>query len=190
MGYCGYLQQLLRPLGVYRLEEGSFSGGELAALGAALDLVWETMQDAHDQSLITTAGDAGLSRWEALLPWRSAAKTLPERRAAVAGCCGIREDGITLAAMNQALAACGLTVQVREGQKKGTVEVWFPGLLGEPAALAQIQAVAEQILPCHLEAVYRFSYCPWQTLEDLGLTWGQLEGQTWLHWMNYGQTAD
>ena len=37
MGYGGYLKELLGPLGVYDLSEGSLSGGELEAAGAALD---------------------------------------------------------------------------------------------------------------------------------------------------------
>ena len=36
MGYGNYLKELLRPMGVYRLE-GSVGGGELACVGAALD---------------------------------------------------------------------------------------------------------------------------------------------------------
>ena len=37
MGYAEELVRLLRPLGVYSFQEGSFSLGELQALGGALD---------------------------------------------------------------------------------------------------------------------------------------------------------
>ena len=37
MGYANELVRLLLPLGVYSFAEGSFSLGELEALGAALD---------------------------------------------------------------------------------------------------------------------------------------------------------
>ena len=37
MGYCDYLKNLLRPLGIYDLSDGSLSASELEALGRGLD---------------------------------------------------------------------------------------------------------------------------------------------------------
>ena len=45
MGYANDLVRLLRPLGFYSFEEGSFSLAELQALGSALDAL-----DAHAQA--------------------------------------------------------------------------------------------------------------------------------------------
>ena len=41
MGYYNYLCELLRPLRVYRLDEGSLSGAELYAAGEGLDAAAE-----------------------------------------------------------------------------------------------------------------------------------------------------
>ena len=75
---CGaYLKELLRPLGVYRLE-GTINGGELEAQGQALDGVAEALDIIQREMLLTTAEDAGLEAIErfgalkggALTVWR------------------------------------------------------------------------------------------------------------------------
>ena len=39
MSYAAYLRDLLRPIGIYALEEGTLSGAEVEALGDAFDQV-------------------------------------------------------------------------------------------------------------------------------------------------------
>ena len=46
MGYYNYLCELLRPLRVYRLDEGSLSGAELYAAGEGLDAAAEALEKA------------------------------------------------------------------------------------------------------------------------------------------------
>ena len=46
MGYYNYLCELLRPLRVYRLDEGSLSGAELYAAGGGLDAAAEALEKA------------------------------------------------------------------------------------------------------------------------------------------------
>ena len=63
---CGeYLKELLRPLGVYRLE-GTINGGELEAQGRALDGVAGTLDTIQREMLLTTAEDGGLEAIESL----------------------------------------------------------------------------------------------------------------------------
>ena len=47
MGYGAYLKDLLRPLGVYDLREGTINRGELAAYGRALDGAGEEIRQAR-----------------------------------------------------------------------------------------------------------------------------------------------
>ena len=59
MGYYNYLCELLRPLRVYRLDEGSLSGAELYAAGEGLDAAAEALEKAAREGVLMTAEDEG-----------------------------------------------------------------------------------------------------------------------------------
>lgn len=100
MNYADELVSMLRPLGVYSFQEGSFSLAELQALGAALDAADEAFGAAQKESIVMTAQDEGLSKMEALFRSKPPAKTVDARRAAIAGFLRISGDSFTLAALN------------------------------------------------------------------------------------------
>ena len=79
MGYYNYLCELLRPLRVYRLDEGSLSGAELYAAGEGLDAAAEALEKAAREGVLMTAEDEGLSRRERLFS-RVGARTTPALR--------------------------------------------------------------------------------------------------------------
>ena len=114
MSYGNELVTMLRPLGVYSFREGSFSLAELQALGAALDEADASFSKAQKETIVLSAGDEGLSRWEALFRSRPPAKTIEARRAAIAGFLRISGDSFTLAALNRCLCACGVACSVEE----------------------------------------------------------------------------
>ena len=66
MSYAEALKDLLRPLGVYRLEEG-YGAGELAAAGSALDGCGTALDQVEREMLLTTAQGSGLEAVESLL---------------------------------------------------------------------------------------------------------------------------
>ena len=177
MGYGQYLRDLLRPLGVYDLSAGSFSGGEVEALGAALDGLWAKAQAAQRESLVMSAEDEGLSRWESLFPRRAAADTAEARRTSIGGFLSIGGDSFTREALSRCLAACGVACAVEETESPGVVAVRFPEVMGRPAHFETIQEIVGEILPCHLRVEYRLRWCTWGDLA--GLAWGQLSGMTW-----------
>lgn len=55
MKHADYLRQMLAPLGVYRLE-GTCNGGELEAVGAALDGCAAALETVEREMLLTTGG--------------------------------------------------------------------------------------------------------------------------------------
>ena len=172
---CGaYLKELLRPLGVYRLE-GTINGGELEAQGQALDGVAEALDIIQREMLLTTAEDAGLEAIERLLSRRPVAGTAEGRRAALAALLRIGGDSFTLAAINDNLAGCGINAVASETGTPGTGEVRFPDVLGIPDGLGALRAIIEDILPCHLAVEYVYWYVTWEELEERFATWGDLE---------------
>ena len=114
MSGCDDLKVLLAPLGLYDLSAGTRNEAELFALGAALDGVDAALTAAEREALVPTAVGEGLALREALLPWRPAAETLAERRAAIRALLCIDGDSLTLAAVNRAIQGCGIRAQVRE----------------------------------------------------------------------------
>ena len=147
---------------------------------AALDGVDAALTAAEREALVPTAVGEGLSLREALLPWRPAAETLAERRAAIRALLCIDGDSLTLAAVNRAIQGCGIRAQVRE-TGVGTVEVWFPGQQGVPAQFERIRRILLDLLPCHLAVTFCFRYLSWEEFEGRSLSWAAVEaaGTTW-----------
>lgn len=178
MGYGEYLRQLLRPLGVYDLTSGSYSGGEVEALGAALDGLDAYARDLQKESLVLTAEGDGLRKMESLFPHLLTAASAADRRQAVSGFLQVSGDSFTAESLSRCLAACGTACMVSETAEPNVVCVRFPKVAGEPENFAEKKAVIESILPCHLEVRYSFVWCTWDGLT--GLVWADLEQMTFL----------
>lgn len=181
MGYGQFLRDLLSPLGVYDLSPGSFSGGEVEALGAAMDGFWDAAREGQRQTIVQTATEPGLSAWERLLPYRTG-QTEAERRAAIGGFLSISGDSFTLEGLRRCLAACGVTAEVTEAAR-GVVSVRFPEIVGEPVGFGRIKRVIEDILPCHLQVDYALWFFTWG--DSITITWGDLAQTTWENWKIY-----
>ena len=180
MSYARYLKELLRPLGVYRME-GGLGAGELEAVGTALDACGARLEVIQREMLLSTAENEGLERVEKLLARRPVTDSLPRRREALAALLRISGDCFTLAAVNDNLTGCGLNAVARAGELPGTVEVRFPEVPGVPDGFPAMRRIIEDILPCHLEIQYAFWYATWAELEARFQTWADLEalGPTW-----------
>lgn len=162
MGYYNYLCELLRPLRVYRLDEGSLSGAELYAAGEGLDAAAEALEKAAREGVLMTAEDEGLSRRERLF-------------SRVGG------DGFTLEAVNQTISGCGVRAVAAETDEQGVVRVTFPQVAGEPEDFARIRDIILEIMPCHLQVDFYFRFLTWEECEAAAWTWQGIEdaGHTW-----------
>ena len=180
MSYAEYLKDLLRPMGIYRLE-GTVNGGELESIGAALDQCAAALEVVEREMLLTTAVGAGLDTVEGLLTRKPLAATMARRRAALSALLRIGGDSFTLEAVNDNLAGCGVNAMAAETAQPGKVEVRFPDVPGIPDGFEELCKIIEDILPCHLDIAYVFWYVTWAMLEARFATWGDLEAQglTW-----------
>lgn len=178
--YGEFLRQLLEPLGVYDLREGTLNAAELAALGAEMDRVEARLEYAEREALTATAEAEGLRRREALFLRRGAAVTEAERRAAIAALLQIDGDSLTPDAIAVTLRGCGIRAEAVE-LGGGVLRVLFPGVAGVPDAFERIREIVLEILPCHLEVEFWFRYLTWEECERGGWTWRVLEqaGHTW-----------
>ena len=174
MGYYNYLCSQLSPLRLYDLTEGA-GAEELKTAGAALDAFAAFLEETEQESSPLTAQGKGLEALEALLPYAPVSESLARRREAIAALLGIDGMSFTRAALNAALAGCGIPATVDETETPFTVAVTFPGTAGVPAAFPALKKRIEAILPCHLAVEYRFRYLQWKDLEQDFLTWSALE---------------
>lgn len=186
MSYAQKLMELLRPLGVYTFRDGSFSMGQLEALGAQLDSLSGLLAEIQRESLVMSAENEGLTKAEALFPFKPPAQTLCERRNAIAAFWQIADDSFTPEALQRCVLACGADCLLQE-LGVNHVGVSFPGVMGVPEGFSQMRRIIESILPCHLLIDFLFRWCTWRETADYGLTWGDLESGSWHDWMVYRQ---
>ncbi len=180
MSYAGYIRQLLKPLGVYRLEGGP-GAGEIAAQGQGLDGCAAALDRVEREMLLTTAQDEGLEAIAGLLARRPVTQDPARLRAALAALLRVGGDSFTLAAVNDNLTGCGLNAVASEGETPGRVAVRFPEVPGIPDGFEDMRKIIEDILPCHLEITYVFWYITWAMMEERFPTWGDVEA-TGLSW--------
>ena len=180
MGYAGHMKELLRPLGIYRLD-GGYSGSELDVEGAELDAFSASADSALDEMLLATAEGDGLAAWEELFPYRPLRTDTEGRRAAVAALMRIDGSSFTPEALNGTLAGSGFSAVAEEGAEPMTVIVRFTDVRGKPPEFDELHRRIEDILPCHLNVEYVFAYPTWAEIESGGLTWGELDAMelTW-----------
>ena len=177
MSYTTYLQDLLRPLGVYDLN-APLQGGELECAGAALDEVEAFLEEIHREICLATAESWGLERVSALMEHPPLAPDPAAMSAALAALLRIGGDSFTLAAINDTLAGCGIPARAEE-VAVGEVKVWFPEQAGPPDNFDYIQRRIQGLLPAHLDVKAWLRFITWAELEQQFATWSALEGQIW-----------
>ena len=181
MDHLEYLVELLRPLGVYDLRDGRLNRGELEAYAMGLDEGGASLKETAREMALMTAEGLGLERVEGLLSLRPTSPDTAQRRRALAALLRIGGDSFTPEAINDTLVGCGINARVEEAERPGYVEVYFPGVEGIPPRFEQLQAIIEDILPCHLDITYVFWYRTWGELGGLLATWGDAvsAGKSW-----------
>lgn len=150
MGYTAYLTKLLRPLGVYTLEDQSLSGGELYAVGKALDAVEQTITAGLRDAIPVTAEKEALQEYFRLSPLRPSGDA-GDYRAVLLWILRARGREITSQSINSLLRLYHAQLSVRE-TGVNAVTVTLPQ--GSVTATARWKSLAEQILPCQLKITY------------------------------------
>jgi hypothetical protein len=178
--YEAHLKNLLAPLGIYDLRDGTLNESALFAAAVGLDGVSDKLEYTEREALTVTAEGEGLKRREALFARRPAANTVNLRRSAIAALLQIDADSFSLDSINRTISGCGIKALAQE-MGEGHIRIIFPEVAGIPEEFQQIQKIILDIIPCHLATEFYFRYMLWSECECHGWTWVEMESgeNTW-----------
>ena len=155
MGYADYLWQLLAPMGVYRRD--GYSGGELEALGAALDQAEAYIGDKLRELLPDQAEEYGLEMAESLFPMLPG-EEIDRRRENLQTLYQTDNQRTTEEELKKTLAACGVAVTMEEHIVSKLLYVFVTEDLTLDRDPVFVAKVLKTVLPCHTDTRIRFTY--------------------------------
>ncbi|MFD2671027.1 YmfQ family protein [Marinicrinis sediminis] len=151
----------------------------IASEGTELEGIYEEIQDVLRQFFMDTA-TWGLHRWEQLCGIvTDESKSLEQRRAVLKS--KLRGIGTVTVELIKNVAEAYLNgeVSVQEKPTDYQIEVTFIGKRGIPTNLDDIKQAIVDIIPAHLQTLFKYTYLPWRELEASQMTWQQLRVKTW-----------
>lgn len=181
MGYYEHLWRMVGPLGVYA--PGGYSGGELRALGGALDRAEAYIQRNFREMIPMQAEGAGLEMAMDCFPLIKRPETVEERRKALKTLASIRDDGFCVEALEATFAACGLPVGITDTGVNGILVI-FQELLTRETDISGALTLLRNVLPCRAEIQCMVRYISAETgnpvMEKKSLT--ELQSRTKEQW--------
>ena len=142
--------QKLRPLGIYRLAEGTVLDSELKAYAEGLDPLLERLEEMERESFIPTAEGYGLHERERFIDRERTALPVAERRQKLISDELLGSTDATAAGFRQYLIDCGLQdFRLTQNYARRMVVVFINDLLTD----GQKKLITQKILqaaPSHL----------------------------------------
>lgn len=71
----------------------------------------------------------------------------------------------------------GAEVEVASDTDDSLITINFAGTVGIPKNMEDLEFAIDDVIPAHMEAMYKFRYNTWADVKKL--TWGQLKAYTW-----------
>ncbi|NLV86275.1 MAG: DUF2313 domain-containing protein [Clostridiales bacterium] len=176
MGYFEYLKGTLEPLGIYDLESG-VGAGELFAAGLELDKVFLELEELCREAIAATSRSYGIKNYEKILPYRPSYITIEDAQRAITSLLRIRGGSFTLDMLQSTVSGCGIRAEVYEGGTGMSAVVSFPENRGIPEDFDKLKRRIEEIMPCHLNLEYRFTYASWRELMEGLHDWRSIESK-------------
>lgn len=169
----------LRDTGLYTLTGETLVDQELAAYGAALDVLYERIEDCKTDGFLGTAGEEGLARWEKLFGLHPLG-TLEERRKVLLQYSATRGDAHTCSDFLALFQSAGLTATILEDPSGKKLCFNCIGL-GNAEERADAVAYLKRFLPAHLQVTLDFRELSWNTIDRTAQTFDEwdAEDRTW-----------
>lgn len=140
-----------------------------------ISVIHAQIQDVLRQFFIDTA-TWGLAKWEEIcgIPFQDG-KPLDQRRSYIKS--KLRGAGTVTAALIKSVVESFQNGNVDVEEKFGTYEihVTFVGNRGIPPDLEDVRKTLREVVPAHLDIVFKFTYLRWEELDAADVTWEELE---------------
>lgn len=164
MGYYEHLWRMLGPLGVYSAD--GYSGGELRALGAALDQAEACLRENFREMIPMQAEGEGLEMAMDRFPVLEEPETVEEKRKALQTLASLGNEDFHAAALEKTFAACGLKVGITDTGVNGILVV-FQELLTRKTDISGGLSLLRNVLPCRGEIECMVRYISGETGETV-----------------------
>lgn len=157
----------LKPLKLYKLNEGTGIYNELSVYANALEQSVTEADALLKESFITTAEDYGLSIREKIWGLPRTELTTKKRRNAIAERFCINYSDCTLSTMKKFLASLGVQAAITEISNKYRVYIYVEnGSTFSIPVRKYINEQAEAFFPAHLEIFLDYRVANWDTLDS------------------------
>lgn len=160
----------------------------LQATGSEFDKVYQAIDEVLNQFYVRTA-TWNLDKWESELGLPPD-PTLSDVE---------RQDRIVSKLRGFGTCKISVAKSVAESYDKGTVNiaedfagytiiVYFVDTTGVPSNVEDLKKALRDVVPAHLEIIYKYNYFIWDELDAKNWTWDQVDalGLTWDKWEVYG----
>ena len=180
----GALYSLLKPLGLYRLEQDSLIWCELQAYEAAFEVLEELLSEIRGQSFVQTATGQGLVRHEKLVGLQErGGVSLENRRELVLYRLSTSPFDFTPDGMVSSVRAAGMDAVIIQNYDHESLTIISKRLIDDFLDLDAVKASLSTMLPAHLGAEYDIGVMTWDMFHEWDGTWDEWDEMdfTWSH---------
>ncbi len=171
------MRALLKPIGIYRIRDGSLIDAELTAYYEGLRMAEEAMAELWREGFVQSAQAEGLREWEAII--RSTAlesNSLAARRDIVLYTLSRMPGDFNLAGILRGLRSVGLECTLTEEPERFQVRI---NVLAYTGALRTYEGVLTRvcsILPAHVAVELDMGINTWDMLDEAARSFDAIDG--------------
>lgn len=173
MSVLQQMKDMLSPLGIYNLEDGSLVTQELTVYAHELEKLHEELAVMLRELFISTAQDYGIEKIEELFQRVRHDLGIGERRDRISNYMTLSNTDFSLGSIEEQLRLSGIVTEIVQG----TEELSFPELIASDdiAETARQLNIIEDIVPAHLDIEVGIEPMCWDELDNLDFNFGAFD---------------
>lgn len=181
------MTKAMQPLSIYSLGNYTAVYKELESYAVGLDILTEIADELVKECFIATASGYGLSIYEKLNGPERTDLTTEQRRKMLIQSVTLNCNDNTLEGVYKFFSSLGLECEITENPTVCDLYILVKGGTYSETEKKYIRDRAAEFLPCHLTFTVDFRTVNWGYLENLNLTFSEIEEKslTWAEFENY-----
>lgn len=175
------LKQMLRPLGIYKLDGNTLVDFELEAYAEGLNIINEALDTLEREAFIITAETYGITNREIICGKIKISRLLNERRDMLMYRNSISSKDFTKTGIQRALVSVGLQSSINENLDGESIYINCFSIIDDLWSNSEIEAAAEKFLPAHLIVEFDYRIISWKNIDNRDLTFTYMDAKdiTW-----------